>query len=224
MSITQHPSSEWLSAYAAGSLSLSQSLCVAAHVEHCPQCQQNLSRLNQLGGELMTELKPATEQSLNFESLMEAIKQQEPLASQQIEADLADARSASAIPSCLRKFIPENYDELNWSRLSPSMHTTELCQDHCGTKVELLRIKPGGSAATHTHLGDELTVILEGSFSDEKGVYRTGDFLSCDGSDTHTPVASKDQECICLVVSKAPIQFTGWFTRLFNPLLRRGYA
>lgn len=224
MPITQHPSSDWLSAYAAGSLSLSQSLCVAAHVEHCPQCQQNLSRLNQLGGELMTELKPAPEQSLSFDTLMDAIKQQEQLESHTTEADLADTGSPSAIPRCLRKFIPENYDQLNWSRLSPSMHTTELCRDHCGTKVELLRIKPGGSAATHTHLGDELTVILEGSFSDENGVYSSGDFMACDGHDTHTPVASKDRECICLVVSKAPIQFTGWFTRLFNPLLRRGYA
>ncbi len=224
MPITQHPSSDLLSAYAAGSLSLSQSLCVAAHVEHCPQCQQNLSRLNQLGGELMTDLKPAPEQSLSFDKLMDAINQQEPLAPHNSEAELKDALLSSTIPRCLRKFIPENYNQLQWSRLSPSIHTTQLCQDHCGTKVELLRIKPGGSAATHTHLGDELTVILEGSFSDEKGLYRTGDFLYCDGSDTHTPVASKDQECICLVVSKAPIQFTGWLTRLFNPLLRRGYA
>lgn len=223
MSITQHPNSEWLSAYAAGSLSLSQSLCVAAHIEHCPQCQQNLNRLNQLGGELMSELKPATDQPLNFDALMDAIAEQEPEPALGKD-DAPKSQTNSRIPRCLRKFIPDNYDQLQWSRISPSMHTTELCQDHCGTKVELLRIKPGGSAATHTHLGDELTVILEGSFSDEKGVYRAGDFMACDGSDTHTPVASKDQECICLVVSKAPIQFTGWFARLLNPLLRRGYT
>ena len=90
--------------------------------------------------------------------------------------------------------------------------------------MELLKIRPGGSASTHTHLGDEYTVILEGSFSDEKGVYRRGDFVVKDSSDQHTPVATKDQECICLAVTEGPVQLTGFFSRLLNPLLRRGYA
>lgn len=224
MLINNHPSSEWLSAYAAGSLSLSQSLCVAAHMESCTVCQQNFARLNQLGGELMNELSPAVGSNLNFEQLMDSINKQDSAVVQNNNSDVASEKPRGSIPHCLRKFIPIDYDHLQWSRISPSIHSTLLCEDHGGSKVELLRIKPGGSAPTHTHLGDELTVILEGSFSDEKGIYRTGDFLACDGSNDHTPVASKDRDCICLVVSEAPLQFTGWFTRLFNPLLRRGYA
>jgi|TARA_B110000116_G_scaffold272075_1_gene295081 putative transcriptional regulator len=224
MSINQHPSSEWLSAYSAGSLSLSQSLCVAAHMESCSVCQQTFARLNQLGGELITELNPAIGSTLNFEQLMDSINKQESAAEQKVGTALPISKPRGSIPLCLRKFIPVDYDHLQWSRISPSIQSTQLCQDYGGSKVELLRIKPGGSAPTHTHLGDELTVILEGSFSDEKGIYRAGDFLACDGSNTHTPVASKDRDCICLVVSEAPLQFTGWFTRLFNPLLRRGYA
>ena len=224
MSINNHPSSEWLSAYAAGSLSLSQSLCVAAHMESCTVCQQNFARLNQLGGELMNELSPAIGSTLNFEALMDSINRQDPAILQRHDSDIPKERPRGSIPLCLRKFIPVDYNHLQWSRISPSIHSTLLCEDHGGSKVELLRIKPGGSAPTHTHLGDELTVILEGSFSDEKGIYRAGDFLACDANNTHTPVASKDQDCICLVVSEAPLQFTGWLTRLFNPLLRRGYA
>jgi putative transcriptional regulator len=90
--------------------------------------------------------------------------------------------------------------------------------------VELLKIKPGGAAHTHTHLGDEYTVILEGAFSDESGLYARGDFLLRDHKDRHTPVATRDRECICLAVTEGPIQFTGFFSRLLNPLLRRDYA
>jgi putative transcriptional regulator len=172
----------------------------------------------------MSELNPDIGNTLNFEQLMETIREQEFEAAQPLDSGTIEPPSKGSIPRCLRKFIPKDYDQLEWSRLSPSIHSADLCQDYGGSKVGLLRIKPGGSAPTHTHLGDELTVILEGSFSDEKGVYRAGDFLACDGSHTHTPVASKDRDCICLVVSEAPLQFTGWFTRLFNPLLRRGYA
>lgn len=224
MSISQHPSSDWLAAYAAGSLSLSESLCVSTHLEHCSICRQNHARLNQLGGELLEDLTPAPTSNLSFDDLMNSIAE----SSAQSEPEKASAvsrnSSADNVPHCLRKFIPEGFQQLKWSRLSPSIHSAELCRDHFGSKVELLRIKPGGGAPTHTHLGDELTVILEGSFSDEGGVYRAGDFMHCDGRTKHTPVASLDRECICLVVSRAPLQFTGFFSRLFNPMLRRGYA
>ena len=67
-------------------------------------------------------------------------------------------------------------------------------------------------------------MILEGSFSDESGLYRQGDFMVKDASDQHTPVATQDRECICLAVTEGPIQFTGFFSRMINPLLRRAYA
>ncbi|BFM19171.1 ChrR family anti-sigma-E factor [Gilvimarinus japonicus] len=238
MAITQHPSGDWLSGYAAGTLPLGQALCVSAHLEFCSQCRQNYSRLSQLGGELMQSLEPAPSPKLSLDELMARIDAQPKKATQDIEAydlDLSDGSSSAVardrikpsgtvIPRSLRKLIPGGYQKLKWSRISPSIRSAELCRDDKGLKVELLRIKPGGASPTHTHLGDELTMILQGSFSDETGVYHTGDFMACDQSHTHTPVASLDRECICLTVTQAPIQLTGFFGRWLNPLLRRGYA
>jgi putative transcriptional regulator len=234
MAITQHPSGDWLSAYSAGSLPLGQSLCVATHLEFCRQCRDNANRLNQLGAELMQALEPAPSQQLSLHSVMARIDTQPTASEQDIETagiDLtAEATSPAAaanspqLPRSLRKLVPNGYHQLKWSRISPSMRTTELCRDNDGLKVELLRIKPGGASPTHTHLGDELTIILQGSFSDETGVYQTGDFMACDQSHTHTPVASLDRECICLAVTQAPVQLTGFFGRWLNPLLRRGYT
>ncbi|WP_041522078.1 ChrR family anti-sigma-E factor [Gilvimarinus agarilyticus] len=233
MAITQHPSGDWLSAYAAGSLPLGQSLCVAAHLEYCSQCRQNYSRLSQLGGELMQTLEPAPSQKLSLEALMARIDTQPEQPPQDIEAEGLDLSpeprqlspdNNSGVPRSLRKLIPNGYDKLKWSRISWSIRSAELCRDDKGLKVELLRIKPGGASPKHTHLGDELTMVLQGSFSDEEGVYHAGDFMACDQTDTHTPVASVDRECICLTVTQAPIQLSGFFGRWFNPLLRRGYT
>jgi putative transcriptional regulator len=117
-----------------------------------------------------------------------------------------------------------DYDDLPWRRVSADIRSVELCRDSNGARVELLKIKPGGSAITHTHLGDEYTVILEGSFSDEAGLYGEGDFLLRGKHDKHTPVASLHRECLCLAVTEGPIQFTGFFSRLMNPFIRRSYA
>lgn len=217
--VNNHPYEELLAAYSAGSLPLSQALCVSAHLEHCPSCGQKLKRLNRVGSQLMQQLKPAraSEQLKNrlLDSL-DSLTDEKP--------DLEPARVDSSIPRCLHQFIDSNYDDLRWKRVSADIRSVELCRDSNGAKVELLKIKPGGSATTHTHLGDEYTVILEGSFSDEDGVYRQGDFMVKGESDQHTPVATQDRECICLAVTEGPVQFTGFVSRMLNPFIRRGYA
>ena len=144
------------------------------------------------------------------------------------ESGDADALSEADSPSvdskiarALRQFFPEakDYESLDWNRLSPSIKTINLAKEPNGTKVDLIRIKPGGKVAAHTHGGNEYTIILEGSFSDEDGVYKQGDFIARSGHHSHKPVATKDRPCVCLAITEAPIQFTGFFTRWLNPFI-----
>lgn len=216
--VSNHPADELLAAYSAGSLPLSQALCISAHLEHCSSCLQELQQLNRVGSELMQQLEPApVPDRLRQDLLGRLDSMADPAAGQ-------PARGDRSIPKCLRQFIDSGYQGLNWKRVSPGIQSVELCRDGNGARVELLKIRPGGSAVTHSHLGDEYTVILEGSFSDEQGLYRKGDFLVKGGEDRHTPVATQDRECICLAVTEGPIQLTGFFGRLLNPLIRRSYA
>ena len=214
-----HPQDELLAAYSAGSLSLSQALCISTHIEHCEDCSRKLQRLNRLGSELMQQLQPAPASDAVRNKLFDRL---DSLSEDDIETSRADP--ASPVPRCLQQFVGKGYADLSWRRVSLDIQSAELCRDSNGARVELLKIRPGGSANTHTHLGDEFTVVLEGSFSDETGLYREGDFLQRSPTDEHTPVATLDRECICLAVTEGPIQFTGLFSRLLNPLLRRGYA
>jgi len=216
---TNHPDEELLAAYSAGSLPLSQALCVSAHLEHCASCGQTLQRLNRVGSELMQQLKPARASDELKNRLLDSLDS----LTEATPAEEAQSVNPS-IPRCLHQFIERDYDDLRWKRVSTDIHSVELCRDSNGAKVELLKIRPGGSATTHTHLGDEYTVILEGSFSDEAGLYRKGDFMVRGTSDQHTPVATLDRECICLAVTEGPVQFTGFISRLLNPFIRRSYA
>ena len=214
-----HPDDALLASFSAGSLPLSQALCISIHLEHCYECSHKLRQLNQLGSELMHQLKPSASSAELKNQLLEKLD----------SVTLDDesnhtGNENSAVPRCLQQFVGGTYGDLSWKRMSLDIHSHELCRDQNNAKVELLRIKPGGTSGTHTHMGDEYTVILEGSFSDETGLYRKGDFLVRNESHRHTPVATSDQECICLAVTEAPIQLTGFFGRLLNPLIRRGYA
>jgi len=213
-----HPADELLAAYSAGSLPLSQALCISAHLEHCHSCLQELQQLNRVGSELMLQLEPAPASERLKQDLLERL---DSLVDETAEPPPAGDRS---IPRCLRQFVDRGYQGLKWRRVSPGIRSVELCRDSNGARVELLKIRPGGSAVTHSHLGDEYTVILEGSFSDEHGLYRKGDFLVKGIGDRHTPVATLDRECICLAVTEGPVQLTGFFGRLLNPLIRRSYA
>lgn len=213
-----HPAPELLAAFSAGSLQLSHALCVATHLEHCDECSSNLQRLNGMGAALFEQQSSQTAPARLKQAVMARLDQaidERPQRSR--------SRANSTIPRALRQFIPGSYEDLKWDVLSPSIRAATLCTDIHGTRVEMLRIKAGGEVATHTHTGDEYTIILEGSFSDETGVFKAGDFVVRDPSHQHKPVATKDRECICLTATDAPIRFTGFFSRLFNPFIRKRY-
>lgn len=220
MNIRHHPSTEMLAAYAAGSLPLSSALCISAHVEMCEECKANMSRLECLGAHVFNDLEPVGVDR----DLKNSVFAQLGSVSTAIPSPIESSYDDEEVPYCLRQFIPNSYDDLQWTRFSPSIRRSYLCTDGNGAQLALVRIKPGGSAGYHTHTGDEVTMLLKGAFSDESGLYQKGDFVLRDSQHTHRPVATKNGECICLTVVDAPIQFTGFFTRWFNPLIRRGYS
>ena len=126
-----HPEHELLTAYSAGSLPLSQALCISAHLEHCPSCTRQLQRLNRVGSELMQQLKPASasaELKARLLDSLDTLVEEEPRAAEK-EVD-------PSVPRCLHQFIDSNYDALEWKRVSPDIHAVELCRDSNGARVE----------------------------------------------------------------------------------------
>ena len=82
------------------------------------------------------------------------------------------------------------------------------------TRLQLLRIAPGKALPDHGHGGEELTLILKGSYSDHTGRYGAGDVADLDMELEHAPRVDSDVECICVVATEAPTRFKSFWARL----------
>jgi len=238
-----HPDIHWLIDYAAGSLPLSHALCVSAHIEYCSQCQNKVRELSAIGGSLMgnadanghtenTSSEEPNEVDANakvLNNVWAAIEQGEAAqsdaeatsATEDVSAaSLAHSETTSALPECVKKLVPNTMEHLKWKKLGRHLSVSHLASGDTQREVALHRIQPGRGVANHDHKGEEVTVVLRGSFSDQKGIYLPGDFLVMQAGHKHQPVASGDMECICLSVVDAPIKFTGPINRLINPFLK----
>ena len=86
----------------------------------------------------------------------------------------------------------------------------ELCED--GVHARLLNLPAGKSAPEHDHRGEEMTLVLSGSFVDQRGRYARGDVCASQPGVVHRPRVDSDVDCICFAV-----EFGGW--KLTNPIL-----
>lgn len=215
--ISKHPDPQILVEYSSGTLALAPSIAVTTHLQLCGTCHGASGSLNQLGGEMIerAEATPVSEDLL--EKVLANIN----------EGPVTDAgrnslRStvvddvAHALPNYVRALLPQG--SLHWQFLSPSLRVATLSVGEEENELALHRIKAGGKAPVHNHRGQEITVVLTGTFSDEDGIYQPGDFIVRQPGEVHRPMAAQNEECICLSVLAAPIKLTG-INRLMNPFL-----
>jgi len=215
-----HPETRFITDYAAGSLPSSQALCVSAHLHYCGECRAKVEQLNTLGALIFDDLEPQ-EPSQSFSSLMERIdampdieQKQEPLRSSD------NIKRSGNLPAALQKLTRGDLASLQWKNIGKYFSYSELELGDRHRETSLLNIKAGGNVPRHRHRGDEITVVLKGSFSDQDDHYQTGDFIVRTQGEIHSPVAAQDEDCLCLSTLEAPIQMTNWLYRLLMPLVR----
>lgn len=208
-----HPDAKILNEFAAGSLPLAQSACVSVHLHFCEHCQRHSRRLQQLGGVMFDELAPQAVDDSLLNSVMARLEEEPPLA-------YTRGPGKAEKPALVERLMQGDYEDLEWQRMNAALQIARLRTGDPDNEFALYHIKAGGSIPKHTHRGTEFTLVLEGSFSDEDGVYHTGDFLERDASIAHSPTASQSGDCICIGVLDAPIKFTPWNYRVLNPFLR----
>lgn len=203
-----HPDDSTLVSYAAGSLPESQSLVVACHVRLCPGCQGKIAEAETLGGTLLSNLKPLATSPEKRARFLSRFGQAQ---------GNSQPRSSSAL-AMDKIFSPDYLSTFNWVHVAPGVKQIIL-PSQAPHRLRLLRISPGRSMPLHSHRGSELTLVLQGAYSDETGQYKKGDVSDHDTDITHQPIAGKES-CICLVATDAPLKFTGWLPRILQPFFR----
>lgn len=213
MSATFHPSDEFLVAYGAGSLDEATALLVSTHLALCPRCRAEVGRIEALGGAVIEDLPPADMAPDALASILARLD--EPAAAPRSGRS---AGGSPGLPSPLRHYLPAGIDALPWKRLAAGIEQAVLVQGR-GIRARLLRIGAGIMVPEHGHGGMELTLVLQGGFSDLGRDYARGDVAMADPQVVHSPAAEGGEACLCLAVTDAPLKLTGLVGLLVNPFL-----
>jgi len=199
--------------YTTGSLSRPLELLVETHIAMNPQSARTMQMLLKLGGVLLEDIEPV---SMSEDALSNVMRQIE-------ENNVVEAQSpqgenlASMHP--IQRFLPSKNCKKSWRRIGigVSEHIVDF-GDNLG-KASFYRIAPGRSVPFHHHEGAEITLVLEGGFTDEFGSYGPGDISIHEAGSEHQPVADNDGECIVFAVNEGNIRLTGPLGRVISMII-----
>lgn len=123
------------------------------------------------------------------------------------------------LPDSLRERLGCSPQEIRWKRLFKGAKRYRVPLECRSSKAEMMRMAPATRTPEHSHRGLEVTLVLQGAFSDNNQTYRRGDLMVSDNETQHKPVACPEMGCTCLVVTGAPVRLKG-LASLLNPFLR----
>jgi putative transcriptional regulator len=212
-----HPNEERLVEYSAGGLHEPGSLVIATHLALCTECRAEVDRLEAVGGAMLGAIQPA---ALSTGALDTALANLDGHQSPPTVAPLPRVMSTT-IPSPLSDYLGADMDLLDWKQRLGGVAEYVLPLGASPLKTFLLKMGAGRKLPFHTHRGYEMTLVLEGAYLDHMGEFRAGDFIELDGSVTHQPIITDEDDCICLAVTDAPLRFTSGIARLLNPFMKQ---
>ena len=215
--IKHHPKFELIQSFVNGDLPASLSAAIAIHADMCPQCQKHIAQLTEQVAEASFEeafldrfIVDEHEEATSFDDMIDMITQSSELTQikPKIEKTIHFNNTSYILPKPLHNMMLGK--RVNIGKLSRARIQLDENEIH----TSLLQIQPGGGVPEHTHKGFELTLLLDGSFHDEKGEYVKGDFIMLDAS--HQQVS--DNGCLCYTVANDALRFTQGINKLLNPI------
>ena len=203
--------------YANGTLPLSLEVLVETHISMNPESAKSIRMLLQIGGALIENSEPVSLSEGSFEKLMAEID----LSDDSFEdTDILVSNDNNLLPLPLRNYTQDVNSPRSWKRIGIGLSEQSIDFGEEFGSAKLYRIAPGCSVPSHSHDGNEVTLVLSGGFTDEYGTYGPGDISIQETGAIHKPVADADGECIVLAVNEGPIVLTGPVGRLLNMLIK----
>jgi putative transcriptional regulator len=215
--IRHHPSGDLLTAYAAGRLAPGATLVMGSHIDVCDACRGEVSLLERLGGSFLADTAPALLSEGALDRVLKRLG--EPAMRAPTTAPLPRALSRFDIPKRLRGL---DIGARLW--LAPGIWFAPIAmQPENETCTYLIYGAPNKTLPRHTHTGQELTVVLNGAYSDDLGHFAVGDFAEADAEITHIQTVTADAECLCLISSDGPMKFEALSARVIQSFAGHRY-
>lgn len=211
MTALRLPSEERLLAYAAGTLSLPESVVVATHLALRPRTARWVDRLQVVGGEVLETLEPAPVADDLLARTLASLSSAE-----EDSLPPEPANDMTELPEPLRRYALGP-----WRWIGPDMHMRDVHAPRDGDcRVILLRIGSGRTTPVHTHDGVELTCVISGAYETDEARFGPGDFEEADGEVHHRPRTVSAEPCLCVVALDGQIRLDGWIGRILQPFVR----
>ncbi len=212
-SSSARPLDTLLAGYAIGSLPRPLHALVGSHLDLNPGSERFVTDLETLGGGELVRQSPLP------------MARQDDMLATIFAAPDDDGSGHDALPHdeiftpALRKFLGMSSSDIPWRTVLPGVKE-HVVSNQDGVEAKLYWIKPGRKVPSHTHDGQEFTIVLKGGFTDVAGHYRRGDVAIADQEVDHKPIADEDEDCICFAVTDAPLRLTGPVGKVFQSLFR----
>jgi putative transcriptional regulator len=207
--INHHISDAMLAAYAAGTLGQPFAVVVASHISMCAQCRAAYQAHQAVGGIVLNGAEVSKISSGLKSNVLTQLDDT-------FTPDPVFDRSG-IYPGPIAQSLAGH--EPRWKTLGMGVRQDILSANNEGS-LRLLYIPAGQAVPEHSHNGLELTLILQGSFSDHTGRFGIGDVETGDPDLEHTPIANEGDPCICLAATDAPLRFKSLVPRLLQPLFK----
>ena len=178
-----HPDTLTLMEFSAGNLSEPHALCIRLHLDQCPHCRSRVDTLDSLGAVMMENQPQVGVSSDMFDAILSRIDS---------EPDMTETYISTQAKrmSPLQKLLGDDLDALPWKRQLGDVSVLDISERFPGQneQVVLQKLAAGGKAPAHTHRGNETTIVLQGAFADQKGVFNQWDFVVLNQEDEHKQI------------------------------------
>jgi putative transcriptional regulator len=236
MNVKHHPSEALILDYAAGHLGEGLSLLVATHLTFCPECRRAVADAEAMGGAMLEDAPAVPMGDGALAALLGRLDQADfgadsgagsgtgdtppPVTRRRPATSPARAvRGGIPLPAPVRAYVSD-LAGARWQWVGPGVRQLDLMHRPRGRDTaKMLRIAPGRVLPHHGHSGLELTVVLQGSFTDEQGRFTAGDLAEIDQDASHQPIADSGEDCICIIGTDAPLRFSGFVPRMVGPMM-----
>lgn len=209
-----------LLSYAAGALNQAQNFAVTVHLALSPEAREFVRRCETIGAALMEcECEPVAMHEHALHNVLAQIENK--------RREEQRRRAAVMLPPEVR--IPlDLLDRIScrpcqpqWRNASYSgLQVCELPMDCRASAVHFIKSRPAAMVPHHVQRDVEITLVLDGAFVDETGMYRRGDMMVMDSETEHETQACRDKGLVAMVVTDSEVKFPAGLAALIQSFLR----
>ncbi|WP_193186444.1 ChrR family anti-sigma-E factor [Nisaea sediminum] len=212
---------ELLLGYASGALPEAVSVLVATQLALRPDLRRTVAEFEDIGGLLLDEIEPVPLTASALDAALAEISANNDAPAEDAAGLIgSDLETEEIVPQPLRGYLCGPLGSLGWRKRGPGIEECRIPVNDDRFEMSLIRLKPGRAVPDHGHEGAELTLVLDGAFSDASGRYGRGDLAVNGEDDQHAPTADPELGCICVAITGGPLKFSNPLVRFFDRLTR----